>query len=586
MTDATQSPQQELTERFRRAVTSAFGAEHADVDPLVRRSDRADFQANLAMSLSKRVGAKNPREVAQKLLDAFDAGDVCEKLEIAGPGFINITLKNSYFDRLLSATSLDARLGVPATSKPDTVVVDYGSPNVAKEMHVGHIRSCAIGDCLVRVLEFAGHKVIRQNHIGDWGTPFGMLIEHLLDLGGAEKATELSVGELDAFYKAARKKFDGDPSFAERSRQRVVLLQGGDAATLELWRTLVSASQRYFDKVFARLGVTMKPEDSRGESFYNPVLPEIAADLEQRGLAEVQEGALCVFPEGFKNREGAPLPVIVRKADGGFGYAATDLAALRFRSHELKGTRILYVVGSPQAQHFAMVFAVARLAGYVPEGVRTEHVGFGSVLGSDRKMMKTRSGDTLRLIELLDEGREKAMQRLEQRSADMPREAWPDLADKLALAAIKYQDLSSDRIKDYVFDWDRMLEPEGNTGPYLQYAQARRRSLLRKLPAGEQVNPAAIRVQHHRERALSLQLASFGEAVEAVTASLEPHRLCSYLYELASAFASFWADDECAILREGVPPDVRASRIALTDLTGRVLMQGLDLLGIQSPERM
>ena len=583
MTDAVKSPLQELAERFRQAVSSAFGPEHAGVDPLVRRSDRADFQANLAMSLGKSL-KRPPREVAQALIQALKVDDICDKVEIAGPGFINLTLKNSYFDGLLAATLQDPRLGVATTQQPDTVIVDYGGPNVAKEMHVGHLRPCVIGDCLVRVLEFLGHDVIRQNHIGDWGTPFGMLIEHLLDLGGADNATELSVGELDAFYKAARKKFDDDATFAERARQRVVLLQGGDAPTLALWRTLVDASTTYFEKVFARLGVTMTPKDTRGESFYNPFLPEIAADLEQRGVATIGDGALCVFPEGFKNREGAPLPVIVRKSDGGFGYAATDLAALRYRAQQLHGTRILYVVGSPQAQHFAMVFAVARMAGYVPESVRTEHVGFGSILGHDRKMMKTRSGETLRLIELLDEGRERALAELEKREVALTPEAKLLLAQSLSLAAIKYADLSSDRIKDYVFDWDRMLAPEGNTGPYLQYAQARRRSLLRKLAAGETVDGNAIRIQHDRERALALLLVGFGEAVESVVVALEPHKLCSFLYELASAFASFWV--ECPVLKDDVPPDVRASRIALTDLTGRVLVQGMSLLGMDAPERM
>jgi arginyl-tRNA synthetase len=330
--------------------------------------------------------------------------------------------------------------------------------------------------------------------------------------------------------------------------------------------------------------VTMTPKDTRGESFYNAFLPEIAQDLEQRGVAEIGDGALCVFPAGFKNREGSPLPVIVRKSDGGFGYAATDLAALRYRAQELHGSRLLYVVGSPQAQHFAMVFAVARLAGYVAESVRTEHVGFGSILGSDRKMMKTRSGETLRLIELLDEGRERAIAELDKRGVDLSSEAKAELADALSLAAIKYADLSSDRIKDYVFDWDRMLAPEGNTGPYLQYAQARRRSLLRKLPVGESVDPSAIRIQHDRERALALLLTGFGEAVDAVVTTLEPHKLCSYLYELASAFASFWV--ECPVLKDDVPADVRASRVALTDLTGRVLEQGMSLLGIQAPQRM
>ncbi|RYZ09258.1 MAG: arginine--tRNA ligase [Myxococcales bacterium] len=576
-----QSPQQELAQRFQQAVAKAFGPEHAGMDPLVRRSDRADLQANLAMSLGKAL-KKPPREVAQALLSALDAADLCEKLEIAGPGFINVTLKNEYLNGLLTRTLGDERLGVPTSPEPQTVVVDYASPNVAKEMHVGHLRPCVIGDCLVRVLAFAGHRVIRQNHIGDWGTPFGMLIEHLLDLGGADQASELSLGELDAFYKAARKKFDSDETFAERARQRVVSLQGGDEPTLGLWRVLVEASTQNFQKIFARLGVTMQPQDTRGESFYNVFLPEIAHDLQSRGIAQVQEGALCVFPPGFKNREGEPLPVIVRKSDGGFGYAATDLAALRFRAQELRGDRLLYVVGSPQAQHFAMVFAAARLAGYVGEHVRTEHVGFGSVLGQDRKMMKTRSGDTLRLLELLDEGKERALAELNER-ADLPAEDRVALAVSLSLAAIKYTDLSSDRIKDYVFDWDRMLAAEGNTGPYLQYAQARQCSMLRKLEPGEVIDPAAIRIQHDREHTLALLLLGFGAAVTDVEASLEPHKLCSYLYELASAFSSFY--QECPVLKAGTA-ESRASRVALTELTRRVLVQGMQLLGIDAPARM
>jgi arginyl-tRNA synthetase len=586
MTAPVTSPLSELQARFRQAIIKAYGPAHADVDPLVRRSDRADFQANLAMSLGKLV-KKPPRDVAQELIAALDAADVCEKVEIAGPGFINLTLKNEYLDTLLTQTLSDPRLGVTTVSKPDTVVVDYGGPNVAKEMHVGHLRPCVIGDCLVRVLGFLGHRVIRQNHVGDWGTPFGMLIEHLIDLGGAERASELSVGELDAFYKAARKKFDGDPIFAERSRTRVVSLQAGDESTLSLWRILVEASKKHFEKVFERLGVTMTPADTRGESFYNPFLPEIAADLEKRGVAAVEDGALCVFPDGFRNREGNPLPVIVRKSDGGFGYAATDLAALRYRAQELHGSRILYVVGSPQAQHFSMVFAVARMAGYVGPDVQTEHVGFGSILGPDRKMLRTRAareGESLRLIDLLDEGREEAIKRLEERGADVPKEAWSGLAESLSLAAIKYTDLSSDRIKDYIFDWDRMLAAEGNTGPYLQYAQARRRSLLRKLDPAETINPNAIRIQHDREHALALSIAAFGDAVHSVATSLEPHKLCGFLYELASSFSSFWVD--CPVLKAEVPAATRASRIALVDLTGRMLMQGMALLGIESPERM
>lgn len=587
MTAAVRSPIAELEARFRQAIIQVYGAEHADVNPLVRRSDRADFQANLAMSLGKLV-KKPPRDVAQELIAALDVAGVCEKVEVAGPGFINLTLTNGYLDRLLGQTSSDPRLGVGTVEKPDTVVVDYGGPNVAKEMHVGHLRPCVIGDCLVRVLDFVGHQVIRQNHIGDWGTPFGMLIEHLLDLGGAEKASELSVGELNVFYKAARKKFDDDPSFAERSRQRVVALQAGDAKTLELWRILVDASAAHFEKVFERLGVTMKPSDTRGESFYNPFLPEIAGELEQRGVAVVQEGALCIFPEGFKNREGNPLPLMLRKSDGGFGYDATDLAAVRFRAQELKGTRLLYTTDSRQSQHFAMVFAGARMAGYIGPEVRTEHAGFGSILGADRKPLKSRDGDTMRLIELLDEGRAHALAILEKRAAeipnaDLPKELWPSLAESLSLAAIKYTDLSSDRIKDYIFDWDRMLAAEGNTGPYLQYAQARRRSLLRKLEPGEAINPNSIRIQHDRERALALSLVGFGDTVHSVADTLEPHKLCGFLYELASAFSSFW--HECPALKAETP-EIRASRVALSDLTGRVLMHGMSLLGIEAPERM
>lgn len=583
MTDSVKSPQQELALRFQQAVAAAFGSEHAGIDPLVRRSDRADFQANLAMSLGKLV-KKPPREVAQALLGAIQADDLCQKLEIAGPGFINITLKDEYLDGLLSATAQDSRLGVPYAEKPETVVVDYGGPNVAKEMHVGHLRPCVIGDCLVRVLEFAGHQVIRQNHIGDWGTPFGMLIEHLLDLGGADKASELSLGELDAFYKAARKKFDEDPTFAERARQRVVLLQGGDTATLELWRILVDASTRAFEKVFTRLRVTMLPQDTRGESFYNPFLPEIAADLEKRGVAAVQQGALCMFPDGFKNREGDPLPLMIRKSDGGFGYDATDLAAVRFRAQELKGTRLLYTTDSRQSQHFALVFAGARLAGYIGPQVKTEHAGFGSILGADKKPLKSRDGGTLKLIAMLDEGREEAMKTLDERQPELPKEQWPALAETISLAAIKYADLSSDRIKDYVFDWERMLKAEGNTGPYLQYAQARQCSMLRKLEQGEVPNAAAIRVQHPREHALALLILSFGAVVDDVAATLEPHKLCGYLYELASAFSSFY--QECPVLKAETPPEQRASRIALTDLTRRVLVQGMSLLGIDAPERM
>jgi arginyl-tRNA synthetase len=412
-----------------------------------------------------------------------------------------------------------------------------------------------------------------------------MLIEHLIDLGGAESASAHSVGELNAFYRAARRKFDGDSAFAERARLRVVSLQAGDEKTLSLWRVLVDASKQHFEEVFARLGVTMTPADTRGESFYNPFLPEIARDLEQRGIAVVQEGALCVFPEGFKNREGNPLPLMLRKSDGGYGYAATDLAALRFRARELKGTRLLYTTDSRQAQHFAMVFAVARMAGYVGPEVRTEHAGFGSILGPDRKPLKSRDGDNLRLIELLDEGRARAAAAIAERDPELSEAKRLELASIISLGAIKYMDLSSDRIKDYVFDWDRMLAAEGNTGPYLQYALVRIRSIFRKLTeqGGAPPSPASIRIQHDRERALALCISGFEGAVQSVAGSLEPHKLCGFLFELAGAFSAFWVD--CPVLAAPTP-ETRASRLALSELTGRVLSRGLWLLGIEAPERM
>ena len=410
----------------------------------------------------------------------------------------------------------DERLGVPRPAQVDRVVIDYSAPNVAKEMHVGHVRTTIIGDALARVLEFVGHEVIRQNHIGDWGTPFGMLIEHLLDVGGGKTGAHSSLGELNDFYRAARVKFDADPSFAERARHRVVLLQAGDARTLELWRELVEISKLHFSAIYDKLGVTLRATDIRGESAYNSVLPEIAAELERLGLARISDGALCVFAPGFANREGEPLPLIVRKQDGGYGYAATDLAALRYRTQTLHGTRLLYVVGAPQAQHFAMVFAVGELAGWLKPPVRAEHVAFGSVLGADKKMLKTRAGDTVRLASLLDEAVERAEAELERRDPDGDPAARRALAPQIGIGAIKYADLSNDRIKDYVFDWDRMLAAEGRTGPYLQYAHARIHSIFRKaaeggIARGRRGHDSAGRARRARARARAARLRQGGD---------------------------------------------------------------------------
>ncbi len=585
MTEQAKNVQTLLEQRFRRAVTAAYGDQYADIDPMVRRSDRADYQADLAMGLAKPL-RRSPRQVAEAIVAAADLGDICERVEIAGPGFINLTLTDELLERQLSAMAADERLGVAVPATRDRVILDYSSPNVAKDMHVGHIRSTIIGDALARLLGFVGHEIVRQNHIGDWGTPFGMLIEHLLDVGGGKASADASVGELNAFYQAARVKFDSDPAFADRARHRVVLLQAGDAHTLELWRELVDVSARYFSAIYERLGVTLRETDIRGESAYNPVLEETAAELERDGLAKVSDGALCVFVPGFENREGEPLPLIVRKKDGGFGYAATDLAALRYRTQTLGGTRLLYVVGAPQQQHLSMVFAVGRLAGWLVAPARAEHVAFGGVLGADKKMLKTRSGESVRLSALLDEAVERAEAELARREPDADVAARRVLARQIGFGAIKYADLSSDRIKDYVFDWDRMLAVEGRTGPYLQYAHARIQSIFRRAAetgVEPRVTDGRVRIGEPQERALVLEILGFGAAVTESAEQLRPHRLCGYLYDLATAFTAFF--ESCSVLK--APDDAtRASRLALCAITARVLASGLDLLGIEAPERM
>ena len=579
---AEHDPRTALGARLQAAVGKAFGAEHAAAGAAVRRSERADFQADLAMGLAKTL-KRPPRQVAEAVVAAADLADLCERVEIAGPGFLNLELKAAFLERGLQAIAGDERLGVPLAAVKDRVVIDYSAPNVAKEMHVGHLRSTIIGDALARVLELAGHEVIRQNHIGDWGTPFGMLIEHLLDVG--ESGAQASMGELSDFYRAARAKFDGDPTFADRARERVVLLQAGDARTLALWQKLVELSQRYFSSVYEHLGVGLRNADVRGESAYNAMLPEIAAELERKGLASINDGALCAFPPGFTNRDGQPLPLIVRKQDGGYGYGATDLAALRYRTQTLGGTRLLYVVGAPQAQHLSMVYAVGAQAGWLKPPARAEHVAFGAVLGADKKMFKSRAGDSVRLTDLVDEAIERAAAELQRRSPDGDVSARAALAPQIGIGAVKYADLSNDRIKDYVFDWDRMLAAEGRTGPYLQYANARIHSIFRR--AAEQgvarTANAAFSLREPAERKLALELLDFGNAVIEAGEQLRPHRLCGYLYDLATAFTAFF--ENCPVLK--APDDAtRASRLALCEITARALSKGLDLLGIAAPERM
>ena len=565
---------------LRQRLVEAFDSLAPGADPVLRASERSDYQANGVMALAKALG-RPPREVADDVVTRVNLGGLAD-VQIAGPGFLNLTLRHELFTRQLSDLLGDPRLGLAVTPRARTVVIDYSAPNVAKEMHVGHLRGTVIGDALARIYRFAGHRVVARNHVGDWGTPFGMLIEHLLDLGEDEAIASLSIGDLDGFYRSARTKFDADDAFKERSRARVVALQAGDPETSRLWRILVDQSVAYFDEVYAKLDITLTPGDVIGESFYNDMLDDVVRDLDAAGLLVESGGARCVFPPGFSNRDGEPLPLIVQKGDEGFGYAATDLAAVRDRVSRLHADEILYFVGVPQTQHFEMVFAVARMAGWLPDSVRCEHVAFGNVLGPDRKMFKTRSGETVKLVTLLEEAIERADVILEERARDLDPTARRALAVQIARAAVKYADLSTDRERDYIFDLDRMVAFEGDTGPYLQYAHARLRSIFRRLGTPWDHGAVTFTLASDAERHLALGLLALPEAFEAAFRTLQPHRLCGYLFDLAQRFTSFY--EACPVLlSEGA---LRDERLALCELTARTLELGLSLLGIEAPEQM
>jgi arginyl-tRNA synthetase len=551
-----------------------------DVDPVVRRSQHADFQADGALPLARRLG-RAPRDIATEVLKHADLAGLVESAEISGPGFINIRLADSALEQMLATVNADDRLAVPTADAPEAVVIDYSAPNVAKEMHVGHLRSTVIGDATARLLTWLGHDVRRANHVGDWGTPFGMLIEHLLDLGETEAAHELSVGDLNDFYRAARVKFDSDDSFADRSRLRVVALQSGDETTLRLWRLLVDESEKYFLAVYAKLGVTLTRADFCGESFYNDMLAPVVDELDRLGLLRESDGAQCVFPEGFTGRDGAAHPIIVRKRDGGYGYGATDLAAIRYRTQDLKGTRLLYVVGAPQHQHLEMVYQAAREAGWLVEPARATHVGFGQVLGPDGKKLASRAGETIKLADLLDEAVARAAALVCEKNPDLDREEQAAVAHAVGIGAIKYVDLSSERGKDYVFNWDKMLSFTGDTGAYLQYTYTRIQSIFRKGNVAPD-RSAAFRLGDPTERALALELLAFPAVVAEVAETLQFHKLTVHLQTLAGAYTAFY--ESCPVLKAA--DDVRASRLALCDLTGRTIAQGLDLLGIATPSRM
>jgi len=581
-----------LHDAFASAIRAAY-PDAPSTDPVLRRSDRADFQANAGLALAKAL-KKKPQEVAQAIVDKLSssaATELIEKLEVSGPGFINVTLRSDAIARAVESIAAQPDLA-PRSAAPETVVIDYSAPNVAKELHVGHLRSTVIGDAIARVLEATGHKVIRQNHLGDWGTPFGMLIEHLIDLHPTDALTiDLTISDLDGFYKAARGKFDSDEVFAHRARQRVVSLQGGDADSLVLWKKLCAESRRYFQAAYDRLGITLTDADVAGESSFGAVLPGIVEEVMQKlgpsGEARESDGALCLYPPGFSNKEGNPLPIIIRKNDGGYGYATTDLAAIKHRIQKLGATRIVYVVGAPQSQHLAMIYASAKLMGWLAPPVRAEHIAFGSILGPDKKMFKTRSGETVKLLGLLDEGAERALAVEQEKNPELDPAVREAHAKAISVGAIKYSDLSNDRMKDYVFDWDRMLAFEGNTAPYMMYACARIHSIARKAgtdnASGEATSGPAFLLVHPAERALALELTRYAATVREVEGSLQPHTLCTYLYDVASAFSTFF--HSCPVLKAETP-ELRAARLNLTALTARILTHGLGLLGIETLERM
>ncbi len=533
---------------------------------------------------------KSPQEIAKQISELVASDLQSFAIVSSMSGFVNITAKPEWLSNRISILLADPRLGVSVDQKK-TFVVDYSAPNVAKEMHVGHLRSTVIGDTIVRMLEFKGHTVIRENHVGDWGTPFGMLIEHLLDLGEDRAANELGVGDLDSFYKQARSKFVSDEEFANRSRSRVVLLQGGDAETLRLWRILVDESMRYFNEVYSMLGVMLTDDDIRGESSYQELLPEVVYRLKESGDLEESDGADVVFPGGWVNRDGEPLPMIIRKADGGYNYSTSDLACIIDRVERLGCDGFLYVVGTPQKQHFEMVFQVAKKAGFMSHNHQAVHVNFGSVLDTDGKVLKSREGEVIKLHDLLEEAIRRAKQSIDDKNPDLLGKEREEVARAVGIGAVKYADLSTERTKDYVFDWEKMLSFEGNTAPYLQYAYARISSIFRKWGGDreslttnlESLMESELSNLRSEEILLSRRLVEFPSILDDSVSTFSPHKLCKHLHSIASSFASFY--ENCGILKED-DEAISRRRLALCEVTSRELKLGLEMMGINVPERM
>ncbi|MER7897479.1 arginine--tRNA ligase [Streptomyces sp. NPDC096046] len=571
------------------AALSAALPQAGSADPLLRRSDRADFQANGILALAKKEKA-NPRELATQVVSRVESGELIKDVEVSGPGFLNVTVTDRAITRNLAARYADdtGRLGVPRAERPGTTVIDYAQPNVAKEMHVGHLRSAVIGDSVVQLLEFTGEHVVRRHHIGDWGTQFGMLIQYLeehpheLDHESGEVSGEEAMSNLDRLYKASRKLFDSDEEFKTRARRRVVDLQAGDPQTLAMWQKFVDESKIYFFSVFEKLDMEIRDEDIVGESGYNDMLAETCRLLEESGVAVRSEGALCVFFDDVKGPDGKPVPLIVQKSDGGYGYAATDLSAIRDRVFDIKANTLLYVVDARQSLHFKMVFETARRAGWLNDDVEAVQLAFGTILGKDGKPFKTREGETVRLVDLLDEAIDRASAVVREKAQDLSEEEIAERGTQVGIGAVKYADLSTSANRDYKFDLDQMVSLNGDTSVYLQYAHARIRSILRK--AGE-ARPAAHPELdlHVAERALGLHVDSFGETVAEAAAEHAPHKLTAYLYQLASLFTTFY--DKCPVLKAETPEQIE-NRLFLCDVTARTLHRGMALLGIRTPERL
>ncbi|WP_437748318.1 arginine--tRNA ligase [Enterobacter mori] len=571
-----------LSEKVSQALIAA-GAP-ADCEPQVRQSAKVqfgDYQANGVMAVAKKLGMP-PRQLAEQVLTHLDLTGIASKTEIAGPGFINIFLEPAFLASHVDAALKSDRLGV-SQPKAQTIVIDYSAPNVAKEMHVGHLRSTIIGDASVRTNEFLGHKVIRANHVGDWGTQFGMLIAYL-EKQQQENAGEMALADLEGFYREAKKHYDEDEAFAERARSYVVKLQGGDTYFLEMWRKLVDITMSQNQLTYNRLNVTLTRDDVMGESLYNPMLPGIVADLKAKGLAVESEGATVVFLDEYKNKEGEPMGVIIQKKDGGYLYTTTDIACAKYRYETLHADRVLYYIDSRQHQHLMQAWTIVRKAGYVPDSVPLEHHMFGMMLGKDGKPFKTRAGGTVKLSDLLDEALERARRLVAEKNPDMPADELEKLANAVGIGAVKYADLSKNRTTDYIFDWDNMLAFEGNTAPYMQYAYTRVLSVFRKANIDESVLAnATVSITEDREAQLAARLLQFEETLTVVARDGTPHVMCAYLYDLAGLFSGFY--EHCPIL-SAESEAVRNSRLKLAQLTAKTLKLGLDTLGIETVERM